>query len=783
MAGSGGSYDDGGPAAGVRVAFAVAVGSGSVAHAEVTTDAVGLASPGAWVLGGTSGSQRLTATSPSIPGRSVVFTATVTAGPPARLGFAVPPSLVAVGHPIAPAIQVEVTDELGNRASGTGPSVTLTLAGNAGADLAGTLTATAQDGLATFADVRVNQAGAGYRLEASAAGLPAVTSSPFDVVKQGSPAMAAFEGNDQTAGVGTAVSVAPAVKLLDGAGNPVAGVTVTFSANSGGGVAGGVATTGSDGIARVGSWTLGGTLGTQTLTATANSATAFQGNPVAFSATAVAGPPSPAHSSLEALQSSIAAGSGTATIRVTVRDQYGNPVSGAAVTLAVSGNGNTLDQPPPTGADGTAQGTLRSTVAEPKIVTAAVSGGAIPDQATISVTPGPVASISISPSPNVSVDAGSTTQLSATTQDAFGNTVTGAAVTWQTSNSSAATVSSTGAVTGVAPISATITAQSNSRNASVLVAVYGAATRLGLTYCSPGGTALKLDAHFPNKTFTRPRPAAVYIHGGGWVSGNSTGAPELAELRQKLLDRGYVFLSLNYRHGPTYKWPAQGQDVRCAIRFLRANVFAYGINQSMILAMGRSAGGHLASFLATGAVPGFVDINQHTQYSSQVQGAAIMAGVYDLTRPSELLSVPQHDSVFVGWPADSTSAYIRGASPLRLVPRAPPPFLLLHGEFDADVLPAQALRMNSVLADSGGTSSLVIVEDADHAFSPVPSATTTNPTFSGMFTMIVDFFDSVVSGTPAAIASARVVSREGRSRIAPPAGPAPPVKRRFLEPY
>ncbi len=210
-----------------------------------------------------------------------------------------------------------------------------------------------------------------------------------------------------------------------------------------------------------------------------------------------------------------------------------------------------------------------------------------------------------------------------------------------------------------------------------------------------------------------------------------------------------MLVSLNYRLGPMHKWPAQGQDVRCAIRF--ANAFACGINEAMILATGQSAGGQLASFLGTGAAPGFVDINQLLQYSSQVQGVASMAGVYDLTRPSEVASVPRDDRVFIGWPADSTSEYVRGASPLHLVPAAPPPFLLLHAELDADVLPAQAQRMRPVLADS---DALVIVEDADHAFSPVPPATSTNPTLSDLFTLIANFFDSVVSRAPATVASA-----------------------------
>ncbi len=780
--------EDGRPAADVVVRFAVTTGGGTVAQAEVMTNGAGLASPGSWILGTASGPQQLTATSPSKPGRNVVFTATVAPGPPARLGFVVPPSLVAIGRAIAPAIQVEVTDRFGNRTPGAGPTVTLALAagtGPGGATVSGTLTAAAQDGVAAFPDVRLGRAGTGYRLDASASGLPSVTSPPFDVVAEGSPAMAAFEGDDQTVGVGTAVAVAPAVKLLDGTGNPVAGVTVTFTPSDGGAVSGGVASTGADGIARVGSWTLGGGPGTQTLTATANSATTFQGNPVQFTATGVAGPPSAARSAVDAVPNSIVAGTGSASIRVTVRDQFGNPVSGATVTLAATGANNTVDQPPATGADGTALGSLRSTTAETKTVTGSLGGTAIPDQTTVTVTPGPVASISISPSPQVSVDAGSSVQLTAATEDAFGNAVPGAAVTWQTLDGAVATVSPAGAVAGVAPINTTIRATSNGKTASVLVAVYGAASRLGRTYCTPGGNPVKLDAYFPSNTFPRPRPLAVYIHGGGWVSGSSTQARELSELKQQLLDRGYVFVSLNYRHGPTYKWPAQGQDVRCAIRFLRANAFGYGVNESMILAAGRSAGGHLATFLATGAAPGFVDIDQHTQFSSRVQGVASMAGVHDLTRPSELLSVPQHDSVFVGWPDDSTSAYIVGASPLRLVAPTPPPFLLLYPELDADVLPAQSLRMSSVLSAAGGSTSLVQVRAADHAFDPVPPATTTDPTFSGMLTMIVDFFDSVVSGSSAVAMSGRAGRLQDRAQATSSTDErrARPARRRFLEAY
>src|SRR5207244_302300 len=128
----------------------------------------------------------------------------------------------------------------------------------------------------------------------------------------------------------------PSVVVRDASGNLVSGVAVTFTASSGGSVTGANQTTGTEGIATVGSWTLAATAGANTLTATA-AGSGISGNPVTFTATGTVGPVSATTSTVEAAPASIPAGSGTSTITVTARDAAGNPIGGAGVMLTATG--------------------------------------------------------------------------------------------------------------------------------------------------------------------------------------------------------------------------------------------------------------------------------------------------------------------------------------------------------------------------------------------------------------------------------------------------------------
>ncbi len=244
-------------------------------------------------------------------------------------------------------------------------------------------------------------------------------------------------GNGQAAQVGTAVTTPPAVLVTDQFGNPVSGTSVTFAVASGGGsVVGGAATTGTNGIAAVTSWTMGTVVGANTLTATSAGLT---GSPLTFTATATVG---------AALQIAISSGDGqSATVNqavatapaVLVTDQFGNPVSGAAVTFAVTvGGGGLTGATPTTNASGIATvgswtlGTVATAPASANnsLQATVTGGGSVAFTAT--ANPGAVTSVVVSQGNGQSARPGTAvaTTPGVRVRDTFGNDVCGAAVTF-----------------------------------------------------------------------------------------------------------------------------------------------------------------------------------------------------------------------------------------------------------------------------------------------------------------------------------------------------------------
>jgi acetyl esterase len=116
-----------------------------------------------------------------------------------------------------------------------------------------------------------------------------------------------------------------------------------------------------------------------------------------------------------------------------------------------------------------------------------------------------------------------------------------------------------------------------------------------IVYATPGGVPVRLDAYLPAGTGTR-RPAVVLIHGGGFTRGDKRA---LAPAGQRLAARGWVAFSVNYRLAPAHLFPAAHQDVRAAVRWIRANARRFGVDARRIGALGSSAGGNLAASLGT----------------------------------------------------------------------------------------------------------------------------------------------------------------------------------------
>ena len=714
----------------VLVTFVAAEGSGAFAPESRRTDEHGEARA-AWALGPRSGPL---GASVSIDGLAPVsVSATALSGAPARLAFEAVPEAAVAGAVFDPAVVVAVQDEYGNLVPTASAEIQLQV--NKGT-LAGGAAAHAVDGTATFTDLHIDQGGTGYVLTATAEGLSPSQSGAFPVAMGVATQLLLSAGDGQDAVAGSAVTIAPAVVVLDAGGNGVEGVSVTFTVTGGDGTVTPGAVTAADGRAAPAAWTLGTTVGVNTLRATA---AAVPGASVEFTAQATPGPVDASRSTISATPSSLLTGA-TSIVEVTAMDGFGNAIPGLAVELGASGPGNTLVQPPATGADGTASGSFRSASAGSKTISALVGGVMLDQQATIVVgSPPTVGSVEVSPGESALLEE-QTIALAATVLDEQGEPMDDATVEWATSNVEVASVSAGGVVTALTPGTVTITASSGGQSGSAEVSVsYGEGMKTNLTYCTIGGVADKMDVYLPAASMPRPLPVAVHVHGGGWVGGNRSTGARFMDLKQTLLDRGYLVVSLDYRLAPGHKYPSQIQDVKCAIRHLRARASRYGLDPDRIGAWGGSAGGQLVALLGTAdAGVGFDDAGGFQGTSSQVQAVIALAAITDFTSPDELRD--NYNRVFHTWP-DPASPEMIEASPVTHVTPGDAPFFFIVGDEDELVLPDQSVRMNQVLQDAGVASSLLRVLHADHDLDPT-SATPIDPSSATINSRMAEFFDA-----------------------------------------
>jgi acetyl esterase/lipase len=257
-----------------------------------------------------------------------------------------------------------------------------------------------------------------------------------------------------------------------------------------------------------------------------------------------------------------------------------------------------------------------------------------------------------------------------------------------------------------------------------------------ITYGVADGVALKMDIYYP-KVANGAVPAVMYVHGGGWTKGDKrsgAGASEIPEL----VSRGYLVAAINYRLAPQYKFPAQIEDVKCAVRFLRANAATYGIDPDHIGAWGGSAGGHLVSLLGvTDATAGFEGDGGYADQSSRVQAVVDMFGPSDLTVVFQGANTQLLGQVF--GTTDHNSDIVKRASPVTWVSSNDPPFLILHGEKDTLVPPSQSKILYNRLTAAGVPATLTMVKNAGHGFAP--DGGTIDPSRTVITRMVADFFD------------------------------------------
>jgi acetyl esterase/lipase len=266
-------------------------------------------------------------------------------------------------------------------------------------------------------------------------------------------------------------------------------------------------------------------------------------------------------------------------------------------------------------------------------------------------------------------------------------------------------------------------------------------------YCTGGGKPLLMDVFVPKHRTRTPTPAVLWIHGGGWERGDKNGNSGA----QLLADEGFVTASLFYRLSGDSPFPADIEDCKCAIRFLRANAAKYGVDPDRVGVAGASAGGHLAELVATADQSAGLEGNGGWQnVSSKVQAASAYYGVSDFTVGATQF---QHHTglvvlkLFRGTEKDKPELY-RKASPIFYVSKDDPPLLLVHGEKD-DLVPFdQSVRMAEAYRRAALSVEFIAVKNAGHDFEQVGDAPV-SPSVEAIRQRTIDFFERNLVSAPA----------------------------------
>ncbi len=249
-----------------------------------------------------------------------------------------------------------------------------------------------------------------------------------------------------------------------------------------------------------------------------------------------------------------------------------------------------------------------------------------------------------------------------------------------------------------------------------------------VTYRTIDAQALKLDVAVPPGD--GPFPAIVMLHGGGWIKG---GRSRFRDEIEEAAWRGFVGVSVDYRLCRTGEetpsvdgFPAPLQDVKAAIRFLRANADRFRIDPMRIGIAGESAGGHLALLAGlTRPEDGLEGEVAAGAPSSEVQAVVNVFGPTDLaalardnpmTRPILV--------VLLGAAPEVAPERYREASPVTYVRKDGPPVLTIHGTADGLVPVSQARRLDQAMKQAGARHSLTILYGSGHGFGGVHAART-----------------------------------------------------------
>jgi acetyl esterase/lipase len=251
-----------------------------------------------------------------------------------------------------------------------------------------------------------------------------------------------------------------------------------------------------------------------------------------------------------------------------------------------------------------------------------------------------------------------------------------------------------------------------------------------LTYCN----SQTMDLFIPRAAVARPAPIALYVHGGGMTAGDKLDLNPV--FLDALASAGYAVASVNYRLAPEFRFPDQIEDVKCAIRYLRAKAAKFGLNASEIFAFGTSVGGQLVALAALSGSHSAWDVGPYPTEPSSLLAVADMFGPANLTERASGFSSSGIQQVFGR--ADLRDLVL--ASPAHFVVPNSPPILIVQGLRDDKVLESQSVELYRDLKTAGDRTQLVLVRNMGHMFVQV-GPKPIEPSLRQIAQDMVSFFD------------------------------------------
>lgn len=238
----------------------------------------------------------------------------------------------------------------------------------------------------------------------------------------------------------------------------------------------------------------------------------------------------------------------------------------------------------------------------------------------------------------------------------------------------------------------------------------------------------KLDIYFPNEG-EGPFPVIIAIHGGGFMQGDKTGTDLTAMLEG--VNRGYAVVAVNYRLSGEAIFPAAINDVKAAIRYVKANAEEYNLDSEKVAAWGGSAGGNLAALVGTSGDDDSLngENTENMEYTSEVQAVVDWYGQIDFLKLDEQFtesgitpkmgersSDDSPESKYIGENITENIEQVEKANPTTYITKNDPAFFIQHGTADPNVPTQQSIDFSEKLTDILGDEKveITLLEGAVH---------------------------------------------------------------------